>query len=80
MMGRQRHKGNQSVVDLEKFIEIWQSAESVSEVASETGYPINYASKKAYLLRERGIPLKKFPTYYEPKGRSWDDLAKLAKG
>lgn len=48
----------------EEFVKIWQTAESVSDVAEKTGLKNLSCSVKAFRLRSLGIPLKKFRDIY----------------
>jgi len=44
----------------EEFVRIWQTSNSVQEVAEKTGYKSTTLSVKANSLRRMGIPLKKY--------------------
>jgi hypothetical protein len=49
-------------VDPEDFVKVWQTAESVNEVADKMSMSKLGASVKASHLRKAGVPLKKFRT------------------
>lgn len=49
-------------VDPADFVKVWQTAESVNEVADRMGMSKLGASVKASHLRKAGVPLKKFRT------------------
>lgn len=61
-----------------EFIRIWQSAESVAEVAMKVRRSKNACRVRAFRYRDLGVPLKEFPpVIIEPP--DWDELAEYAK-
>lgn len=65
----------------ELFVRLWQGAETLDEVCEQLGLTKNNASKRAYMYRKLGIPLKRL---YAPKrpnqvGRPRLDAARLAR-
>src|SRR5262245_48831629 len=62
----------------EKFIRIWQSSNSVAEVASRLGRKKSSVRVRAFRYRQMGVPLKHFPpvvTNYP----DWKRLAEVAR-
>lgn len=51
-----------NTVDLENFVRVWQTSESVNEVANKLSISKLGASVKASHMRKAGVPLKKFRT------------------
>jgi biotin operon repressor len=51
-----------TTVDLESFVRVWQTSESVNEVANKLNISKLGASVKASHMRKAGVPLKKFRT------------------
>jgi len=64
-------------VSPEKFIETWQSAVSIDAVVDALGMSKAAVSSRAYLYRQKGVPLKSFKSR---KRKDWDDLADFALG
>lgn len=54
-------KNDRLTVDYDKFVRVWSSASSVSEVAEAMGIKRNSASAIAARLRGAGVTLRKFP-------------------
>ena len=50
-----------TVNELTKFVETFQQASSIKEVARELGWKIEKVNSQATRLRKRGVELKKFP-------------------
>lgn len=61
-------------VSHDEFVRIWQASASASEAARKAGVTAYHASFRAYFLRKRGVPLKRFAG-----GRRPLDVKKLAK-
>lgn len=66
------------MITAEKFVRVWQSADSLGEVAKRLGVSSIHATARAALYRRKGIPLQKFSRH---GGRRLDvaALAALAK-
>lgn len=62
----------------EQFIRVWQTSNSVREVADKLDMERNLAGNRACSLRKRGIPLKHFPKENGPK-YDYASLARLAE-
>lgn len=63
------------LVTPEKFVRVWQEANSLDEVVEKTGLTKHQASARATHYRSKGVPLKHFK---KPK-MDWGALKKLAK-
>lgn len=50
----------------ERFVRIWQAASTVPEVAEAMGVTVRRATFTAKYMRQRGVPLKKFPARRGP--------------
>jgi hypothetical protein len=61
-----------------EFIRLWQTSNSVAEVAMKTRTKKNAVRVRAYRYRKLGIPLKDFP-YVEVEVPDWDKLAEYAE-
>jgi hypothetical protein len=61
------------------FVEVWQRANSLREVASSLKMTKAACSVRASRYRSQGVPLKEFPPLEMPK-TDWDELAEYAKG
>jgi hypothetical protein len=60
------------------FVETWQKAETIAEVAKRLNRTRNAVKVRAHVYRQRGVPLKFFsPTLMEEV--DWDELAELAR-
>ena len=64
-----------TMVQLEKFVKVYQAADSVDSIAKEFGWKREKVSSQASQLRKKGIPLKKFSRDKLTDG----DIAKLTK-
>lgn len=64
-----------SNVTPEQFVEIWQQAKSVGEVARQAEMSPGCASARATLYRQKGVELK----YFRVPKIDWERLAKLAE-
>lgn len=62
-------------MEYEKFIDIFQKAQSITEVSNETGMTEQRVSSLASKLRKKGIPLK----YMRKNYLSPDKVKKLAE-
>jgi len=60
----------------QEFIEVWQSSNSVAEVAKKTGMLKKTVRVRACRYRKLGIRLKDFPPVELP---DWDELAEYAR-
>jgi hypothetical protein len=49
-------------IKYERFVRAWQAAKSLAEVGTKTSMHPMAASRLAFRLRKRGIPLKRFAT------------------
>lgn len=67
-----------TVTPAREFVRIWQSANSVAEVAKQVNRTKNAVRVRAFKYRERGIPLKEFPAV-EIELIDWDELAEFAE-
>ena len=62
------------MIPVEKFIEIWQTSETLSDVVEKTGQQKKaILTQRAACLRRRGVPLKKLRSC----GRRVLDIEKL---
>ena len=62
-----------------QFIEIYQTSESVAEVAEKTGLATHTVSQRASTYRKKyGIPLKQMPNTGTGARNDWDELRALA--
>jgi len=61
--------------DYDKFVELWSTSASVSEVAEALDIKSNSASAIANRLRKAGVPLEKFPR----RGSQPIDVKRLTK-
>ena len=62
-----------------EFIEIYQTSESVAEVAERTGLATHTVSQRASLYRKKhGIALKQMPNAGSGARNDWDELRALA--
>ncbi len=62
-----------------QFIEIYQTSESVAEVAEKTGLATNTVSQRASLYRKKhNIALKQMPNAGAGARNDWDELRALA--
>lgn len=62
-------------VSNERFVEVWQAAESGTEAAKRLGMRLNTAVQRAGYLRRAGVPMKRFKS----TGVDVDALTKKAK-
>lgn len=60
-----------------EFVETWQQAESLDEVAIKIGTKKQSATTRAIRMRQKGVPLKCFRA--TPAKADYATLAKLAK-
>jgi hypothetical protein len=60
------------------FIQVWQRADSVAEVAMKVRRTKNACRVRAFRYRERGVPLKEFPPV-EWVPPDWSELAAYAE-
>jgi hypothetical protein len=65
-------------IDAREFVRVWQSSNTVSEVASRTRNTRNAVKVRAYRYRQMGVPLKEFPPV-ETEKINWSELADLAR-
>ena len=56
----------------EEFVKLWQTAQSLDEVAAKMKRTVIDATARASYFRQRGVPLKKFT------GKRKSDYSKLA--
>ena len=49
-----------TMAQLEKFVKLYQEAESVDEVCKAMGWKREKVASQASQLRKKGVPLKKF--------------------
>ena len=61
-----------------QFIEIWQTSESLAEVAERCHATKPTCRVRAFRYRQRGVPLKVFPPI-EIEEIDWQDLADYAE-
>ena len=64
-----------TVAQLEEFVKLYQSAESVDEVCKAMNWKREKVASQASQLRKKGVPLRKFSRDKLSDG----DIAKLAK-
>ena len=64
-----------TVAQLEEFVKLYQSAESVDEVCKAMNWKREKVASQASQLRKKGVPLRKFSR----DKLSDTDIAKLAK-
>jgi hypothetical protein len=60
------------------FVETWQKAESIAEVARRLNRTKNAVKVRAHKYRQKGVPLKFFASAVA-EGVNWDVLATLAR-
>jgi hypothetical protein len=60
-----------------RFIEVWQTAATVAEVAAKVRRSKNAVRVRAWRYRQLGVPLKEFPPV-EIVPTDWDELARYA--
>ena len=66
-------------VDAKTFIEVYQTSESVAEVAERTGLATHTVSQRASLYRKKhNIALKQMPNAGAGARNDWDELRALA--
>jgi len=78
-MGNNRnHRAKRLSAD--EFIRIWQAAETVEQVAEETGAHYTAVLSRARRYRERGVQLRELQRSVRPHnyGNDWDALRALA--
>ena len=73
-----KEKTKRDRISAEKFIEIWQTSNSVEEVATQTGLSRSTCSGRAVRFRKNKVPLKMFPRTGRPQ-KDWSALAELAR-
>ena len=63
-----------------EFVRIWQTSQTVEEVASKTGVGRDACYQRALKYRQNNVPLKKLPMTENTGTASldYDELAKLA--
>jgi len=61
------------------FVEVWQRANSLGEVAETLKMTKAACSVRASRYRAQAVPLKQFPPMEMPK-TDWNELAEYAKG
>lgn len=67
-----------TIDELKKFVEVFQKATSVEEVAKALDWKIEKVRTQATRLRKRGVELKTFPKLSSLTGEDIDALAELA--
>ncbi len=73
---KKQDKRNESIAfDPLGFVEVWQTSETLQEVADKLGMPLKKASVKASRFRGKGVPLKNFRT----ASVDWAAVAKYAE-
>ena len=60
-----------------EFVRVWQTSNSVAEVAKQVQRTKNAVRVRAFRYREMGVPLKQFPAL-EIEPINWDELAEFA--
>ena len=66
-------------VDAKTFIEVYQTSESVAEVAERTGLATHTVSQRASLYRKKhNIALKQMPNAGAGARNDWEELRALA--
>jgi len=78
-MKRRLNKSTCEITSPRRFIEIWQSASSLAEVASKVQRNKNSCRVRAFRYRKQGIPLKQFLPE-EIEFPDWEKLAEYAAG
>ena len=68
---------NTSKFTPEAFIKLWQTSESIREVAEKTGLTPGGANSRAQLYRKNGVQLKRFPKGSSGPRLDYKSLAKL---
>ena len=70
-----RHRKGRFTVGPAEFIEVWQTSDTLDEVAERTGLHKAAVSSRAWIYRKKGIPLKKlkWPAHFD-----WGELGELA--
>jgi hypothetical protein len=69
-------------VPARKFIEVWQTSETVAEVMAKLKMRRPACTLRAKRYRDRGVPLKDLDPGYAQAGTyggQWEDLAEYAK-
>lgn len=64
----------------ERFIKLWQEADTLEEVAKKLGTTKQYCSVKACNLRRRGVSLKEFKGGHKRETLDYSALNKIAGG
>jgi hypothetical protein len=64
-------------VSAREFVRIWQSSNSLADVAKQVNRTKNAVRVRAFRYRERGIPLKEFAAV-DVELIDWDELAEFA--
>jgi hypothetical protein len=65
-------------VSAREFVRIWQSSNSLTEVAKQLKRTKNAVRVRAFRYREMGVPLKVFPVV-EVDVIDWNELAQFAE-
>ncbi len=63
----------------ETFVRIWQTSDSVREVAERAGTTRGAASTRASVMRRNGVPLRYFNEARDREPVDWDGLADIAR-
>ena len=63
----------------EDFVIVWQTSESVDEVAARLGLRKTSCQQKATQMRRKGVPLKKMYKSRRFSSEKWAALASLAR-
>lgn len=71
------HNRNAKRLTAEEFVRIWQAADSVDQVAEQTGLYHAACATRARSYRERGVPLRELPKRRTLRN-DWDALRALA--
>src|SRR5262245_27233991 len=69
---------NDMAYSAEDFVRFWQESETTGEVAKKVGASAAVVSRRAWLYRQKGVPLKKFQQGRR-KAINFATLARLAK-
>lgn len=76
-MGNRNHRARR--LSAEEFIRIWQTAETVEQVAEVTGAHYTAVLGRARAYRERGVQLRELPRIgRQRRGNDWAALRALA--
>ena len=59
----------------EEFIKVWQTSDSLADVATKTGLANNSVRSRGIYYRKKGVPLKKLAGPYR---NDWKALAEYA--